>query len=126
MGKTTAHIEVDSRSHDAVNCSMRPSFEMLLEMDKIRFIRVYQGDLTFRREKIRQCHVGPVRAWNNWGILATQPVGRRIHKGEISGKCATRNFVVVVGVTPTADAANRIWIPEVAILEIRCICHKPN
>lgn len=95
-------------------------------MNVIRYITIYQGRLTFGCEKIRQGHSGPVWSRNGWRILTAQPVGRGIHEGEVSGECTARNLIVIVGGTPTADPADRVRIPDVAILEIGCVYHEAS
>ena len=43
----------DSRSHNAVNRSMRSTFKVLLETNVIRYIAIYQGGLALGCEQSR-------------------------------------------------------------------------
>jgi len=94
---------------------------MLLEMNIVRVITMYQLKLTGGREEIRQRNGGPVWAWDGWCVLTTQPVRRGVHEGEISGECTTRDLIVILGVAPTAETTNRVWVPDIAILKVRCV-----
>lgn len=48
---------------------------------------------------------------------------RGVHEGETSGERAAGDLIVVVWVTPAADTAGGVWVPESAVLKVRCVCH---
>jgi len=50
---------------------------------------------------------------------------RGIRDGESIRESTGGNRVVVIGVTPTSDAAGGI-VPEIAAREIRCLCNTAN
>ena len=108
-------LEVDVRSHDAMNCCMRPLFQHLLETNIIPHRTVYQGLLTLRREFICE---GLGETERIWRIHSAKPMRDGIREGETIGKSTGGNLVVIIGVTPTPDTAGGIRVPESAVLEI--------
>ena len=114
--------EVDGPSHNVMNRSMWPRFQVCLETQETTFETVYQGHLTLRRECVRQDLVRVIG--RTWCIPATEPVGRGIRDDEVIGECTVGNLIVIVGVTPTSHPASGIGIPESAVLKIRRVCHK--
>ena len=106
-----------------MNRPMRSTFEALLKINEVRYVSIYQGLLALRREKIRE---GLTSGRIDCRVLTADPVRRGVHKGEVVSECAGGNLIIIVGVTPTADSAVGIWIPESAVLKIRCICNEGN
>lgn len=106
------------RSHNAVNCSMRSPFKVLLKTNEICYKTIYQGHLTLGREQSCPRLASGVI---NRRILAAQPMRRGIGEGEAVGQCARGDLIVIVGVTPTSDPARSVRVPESAILKIRCV-----
>ena len=115
--------EIDAPSHHEVNRSVRPRFKCGLETDEIPHETVFYGHCACRREPIRHIAgiTGVVRC-----VLAAGPVKRRIRDSEVGGESTAGNLIVIIGVTPTPNAAGGIWIPERAVLEIRRVCYKTN
>ena len=116
--------EVDTPSHHVMNCSMRPSFKRALESNEIPHKPVYYGFLTLRRDQGHQGQVG--QSGKGWCILATELVGRGIRDRETICESTAGDFIVVVGVTPTPDAAGGIGVPETAVRKVKCVCHTAN
>ena len=56
--------------------------------------------------------------------MAAEPVRDGIGDGEVEGKRAGGNLIVIIGVTPTADTADRVGVPPCAILKVRCVWNK--
>lgn len=100
-----------------MNRSVRPAFKGLLEVDEICNKAVYQGLLNLGGELRRQGRHDPVCTSSGRCILAADPMRRGIHEGEVGGEGTVGDLIVVVGVTPAANAA----LPEIAILEVRCV-----
>ena len=95
---------------------MRPRFKPCLETNETTLETVNYGHLILRRECVRQELVGVIGS--SWCIPATKPVRRGIRDEEATGKCTIGNLIVIIGVTPTSNAAGGIGIPERAVLEI--------
>ena len=114
---------VGAPSHKAVNRSVRCRFKGRLKPDEIPYKFVYHSLLALGRDFRCQGEV-PIEV--NWRIVATEPVRGGIREGESGGESTVGNLIVVVGVTPTPEAAGGIWVPEGAVLEVRSICHKAN
>jgi len=92
---------------------MRPRFESCLETNEIPYGAGYHGPLTLGREPCCQGFtVGRKRL-----VQAPDPVRRGIRDGEV-GESTAGDLIVIIGVTPTPNAAVGIWIPESAVLEI--------
>ena len=49
---------------------------------------------------------------------------RGVREGEVGGESTVGDLIILIGVTPTPDAAGGIGIPEGAVLEIRCVYHE--
>jgi len=102
-----------------MNCSVRPRLKPPLETNEIPHGTVDHGLLAFRRDYVRQ---GLVRPTSKGRVIhATKPVRRGIRDREAIGECTVGNLIVIVGVTPTADAAGGIGVPERAVPEIWCV-----
>ena len=113
--------KVDAPSHHEVNRSMRPRFKRRLETNEIPHKAVYQGQLACRRNPI--CH-GIGLTGVSRRVATTEPVRCGIRDREASSESTVGDLIVLIGVTPTPEAAGGIRVPESAVLEIRRVYHE--
>jgi len=56
--------------------------------------------------------------------MAADRVRDGIRDGEAGGKCAGIDLVVIIGVTPTPNTADGVWVPPRAVLKVRRVWNK--